>query len=79
MPCKSDLNNLANQPVLGQGFMGLIHRLSELFNEESTVADENSIYYYVKNLVVRGQLEYEVPIVSLVYLVLFFFPFGKSL
>ena len=62
------LNNLANQPVLGQRFMGLRHRLSELFNEESTVPDENSIYYYVKNLVVRGQLEYEVPIVSLVYL-----------
>ena len=62
------LNNLNNQPVLGQRFMGLRHRLAELFNEESTVPDENSVYYYVKNLVVRGQLEYEVPIVSLVYL-----------
>ena len=42
--------------------------MAELFNEEAVVPDEPGIYNYVKNLVVRGQLEYEVPIVSLVYL-----------
>lgn len=62
------LANLNNPPILGERLLGLRHRLAELFNDEITVPDENSIYNYVKNLVVRGQLEYEVPIVSLVYL-----------
>ena len=62
------MNHIGNQPVLGSRLLGLRHRMAELFNEEVVVPDETGVYNYVKNLVVRGQIEYEVPIVSLVYL-----------
>ena len=62
------MNHIQNQPVLGSRLLGLRHRMAEMFNEEIALPDEVGVYNYVKNLVVRGQLEYEVPIVSLVYL-----------
>ena len=62
------MSHITSQHVLGSRLLGLRHRLAELFNEEVVQPDENGVYNYVKNLVVRGQLEYEVPIVSLVYL-----------
>ncbi|OMJ81898.1 hypothetical protein SteCoe_17537 [Stentor coeruleus] len=62
------LEHIENTPILGSRLLGLRHRLSELFTEEPSVPDEEGVYNYIKNLVVRGQIEYEIPIVSLVYL-----------
>ena len=60
--------HIENSPILGSRLLGVRNRLAEQFIEEGPKPDEISIYNYIKNLVVRGQMEYEVPIVSLVYL-----------
>jgi Cyclin len=62
------LFHIENSPTLGSRLLGVRHRLAQQFNEETSIADETSIYNYIKNLVVRGQMEHEIPIVSLVYL-----------
>jgi hypothetical protein len=62
------MEHLHNTPILGSRLLGLRHRLAEMFVESSAQPDEESVYNYVKNLIVRGQIELEVPIVSLVYL-----------
>ena len=62
------LFHIENSPILGSRLLGLRHRLAEMFNEEGAKPDENCIYNFVKNLVARGQMEHEVPILSLVYL-----------
>ena len=60
--------HIENNPILGTRLLGLRHKLAEMFIEESSKPEEADIYNYAKNLVVRGQMEHEIPILSLVYL-----------
>lgn len=62
------LYHIENSPVLGSRLLGMRHKMAELFNEPGSTPDEECIYNFVKNLVVRGQMEHEIPILSLVYL-----------